>query len=50
MAEQLLNRSDVIAGFQEMRGEAVPQGLNTLLINRILRASITAITRSTTSR
>ena len=50
MTQRLLNQTQMDATLHQVRGVGVPQGLNTLLINRILGASITATTRSTISR
>src|SRR5262245_65259749 len=40
--EQFLHGPNIVAGFQQLRGEAVPEGISTLLIIR--RSSVFAIT------
>ena len=47
MAEQQLNGADVGAGFQQMHGERVTQGIRTLPMNRPSRLFTTVTIRST---
>jgi hypothetical protein len=46
VTEQNLNGSEIRAGFQHVRGEAVAQDILVLLMIRIPRKSATGITRS----
>jgi hypothetical protein len=45
VTEQNLNGSEIRAGFQQVRGEAVAQGIPVLLMICTPRKSATAITR-----
>jgi hypothetical protein len=46
VTQELLDGSDVVAGFEQMRGEAVAQLVVTLLINCTVGESATDITHS----
>jgi hypothetical protein len=50
VAEKLLDGSDVVAGEEEMGGEAMTQRVHTLLINRASPRSITATTPSSSRK
>ena len=49
VTEQGLNDYQIRAGVQKMRGEAMPQGLSTMLIHRRCE-SVTGIMRSSTTK
>jgi hypothetical protein len=46
MSEQDLNGAEIHAGFQQVGGEGVPEGLLVVLMIRTQRRSAIAITRS----
>jgi hypothetical protein len=48
--EQLLDRADVVAGLQQMRGEAVPHGIHVVPMNRLWQRSAIATIRFTAKK
>jgi hypothetical protein len=47
VAKQLLDRTDVVAVFEQVRGKRVPQRILTLPMNRLLRSFTTVTIPST---
>ena len=50
MPEQILDGPQIRPGFQQVRREGMPQRIDTLLINSVLRGSHTGSTHFSTSK